>query len=266
MRKVWLITGGAKGMGYAVAMEALKNGDSVIATTRKENDFVAPTEYKDQILNLKLDVTDKDEKAFADVAEAGVKKFGKIDILLNNAGRGRITFFEETSEENMRQLFETNLFGMMKMTKAVLPIMRKKRSGHIINVSSTASFSPGPVLYHTSKFAVTGFSTSLAFEVAPFGIKVTNAVPGMFGTNFYNKNVWGTNPDNVIEDYNESRWQDSFTENVSNMQFGDLDLLAKRIVEVVSMDNPPSMLPLGDDAPTVIEGWCESIQKDINKL
>lgn len=127
---------------------------------------------------------------FDDAARAAVEAFGDIDVLVNNAGRGGVTFFEETDEATIRDMFEVNLFGLMRVTRAVLPAMRRQRSGRILNIASGAGYSAGPVPYHTSKFAVTGFSTSLAFEVEPFGIRATNVAPVLFRTGFYDSGVW----------------------------------------------------------------------------
>lgn len=186
----------------------LKNGDSVAAITRKDNDLDLSHQYSNRFLHLKLDVSKTDQKLFEEAVRETVDRFGRIDVLVNNAGHGRITNFEETSEENIRELFELNVFGLMRMTRAVLPVMRKQRNGLIFNIASAAGYCAGPVAYHTSKYAVTGFSTCLAFEVAPFGIKVTNVAPGLFRTNFYDKGVMNTEMDIHIKDYDALRWQD----------------------------------------------------------
>ncbi len=263
MSKVWFITGSGKGIGRAVAIAALKAGDRVVATTRKENGFTAPEEYSEKVLNIQLDVSDPDEKIYEEAVRAAVEKFGKIDVLVNNAGYGAITCFEETSEETIRKLFEVNLFGMMRVTRAVLPVMRKQRCGHILNIASGAGYSAGPVPYHTSKFAVTGFSTSLAFEVEPFGICVTNVAPGLFRTGFYDKGTWGTKTDIHIDDYDAFRWQTAFAEEADkHEQPGDPDKLAALLVEVVYSNDPPLHLPVGEDAPAVLDALCEKLKSD----
>lgn len=136
---------------------------------------------------LNLDVANDSQESITEFIKTIIDKYGRIDVLVNNAGHGMITNFEETSEENIRELFETNLFGMMRVTRTLLPYMRENKNGHIFNVSSAASYSQGPVGYHTSKFAVRGFSTSLSFEVAHFNIKVTDVAPVLFRTSFYEK-------------------------------------------------------------------------------
>lgn len=263
MAKVWFITGAGKGIGKAIALAAFKAGDCVVAATRKANGIAVPEEYKGKMLNIQLDVSNTDEKAYADAVQTALTKFGRIDVLVNNAGYGAITNFEETSEESIRKLFEVNLFGTMRVTRAVLPVMRKQRSGHIFNIASGGGYCAGPVPYHTTKFAVTGFSTCLAFEMEPFGIKVTNVAPGLFRTSFYDKGTWGTEPDIHIADYDEFRWQTAFIENAQkNTQPGDPDKLASLLVEVANSENPPLHLPVGADAPAVLDGLCEKLKTD----
>ena len=175
-----------------------------------------------------------------------------------------IANFEETSEENIRELFETNLFGMIRLTRAVLPYMREKKKGHIFNVSSAASYSQGPVGYHTSKFPVRGFSTSLSFEVAHFNIKVTDVAPGLFRTSLYNKNSMKQNLDNRIKDYDNARWQNDFVKSNSNhKQPGDPEKLAKLIYEVSNSLNPPLYLPVGKDALSTVKTYIDKVESKL---
>lgn len=260
MKRVWFITGAGKGIGYAIARAALKNNDYVVATTRKENGFLIPTGYEDNVLALQLDVSSPNEEVYASAVETAVQHFGRIDVLINNAGHGRITNFEETSEESIRELFEVNLFGLMRVTRAVLPVMRKQKSGYIFNVSSGAGYAPGPVAYHTSKFAVTGFSTSLAFEVAPFGITVSNIVPGLVRTGFYDQGAIRTEPDLHIDAYDSFRWQDDFMKNNSNHeQPGDPDKIAQLIVDAVNAGNISLHIPVTADAVDALDEWQQGI-------
>lgn len=263
MSKVWMVTGAARGMGRAITETALLNGDSVVAITRKDHDLDLSDRFGSRFLHLKLDIADIHAKAFDDVVKKAVEYFGRIDILVNNAGHGRITNFEETSEENIREIFELNVFGLMRMTRAVLPIMRKQKSGHIFNVASAAGYCAGPVAYHTSKYAVTGFSTCLAFEVEPFGIRVTNVAPGLFRTNFYEKGAMRTEEDIHIEDYDAVRWQNDFVKNNVNNQPGDPVKLSKLIYEVANIENPPLHLPVGADAVASVEGLIQELEQDV---
>lgn len=263
MSKVWFITGAGKGIGRATALAALRAGDCVAAVTRKENGFSVPAGYENRVRNLRLDLFNPDAAAYEEAVSAAVAKFGHIDVLVNNAGYGAITCFEETSEESIRRLFEVNLFGMMRVTRAVLPVMRGQRSGRILNIASGAGYSAGPVPYHTSKFAVTGFSTSLAFEVEPFGIRVTNVAPGLFRTGFYDKGVWGTEADLHIADYDAYRWQTAFVKEADkHEQPGDPDKLAALLIEIAYSDNPPLHLPVGKEAPAVLDALCEKLKAD----
>lgn len=264
--KVWFVTGAAKGIGRAIVETVLRQGDRVIAAARKPEEMSGFEEYADQILILRLDVSDPDETVYKQAVEAGVARFGRIDVLVNNAGVGGVTFFEETSEETIRRMFEVNLFGLMRMTRAVLPVMRKQKSGHIFNIASGAGYSAGPVPYHTSKFAVTGFSVSLAFEAAPFGIKVTNVAPGLFRTNFYDKGKWGTDPDCYISDYDSCRWQTGFVADAQkNEQPGDPYKLAELLYEAAYCQEPPLHLAVGEDAPAVLDAYCEQVKADTDK-
>lgn len=260
MKKVWFITGAAKGIGYAIAKAALEAGDYVVATTRKENDFAVPEGYEDYALHLLLDVSNQDASAYTAAVEQAVRHFGRIDILVNNAGYARISYFEETSEESLKEIFEVNFFGLMRVTRAVLPVMRKQRSGHIFNIASSAGYSHGPVPYHSSKFAVTGFSTALAFEVAPFGIKLTNVIPGFVRTNFYDKGAIKDKADITIADYNRFRWQSNFVKkNRRHEQAGDPDKVAKLIVEASRAAKAPLHLPVTADAVKILKEWQQGI-------
>lgn len=266
MNKVWFITGAAKGIGYAIAKAALEAGDYVVATTRKENDFAVPAGYEDNALHLLLDVSNQDSSAYTAVVEQAVQHFGRIDILVNNAGYARISYFEETSEESLKEIFEVNFFGLMRVTRAVLPVMRRQRSGHIFNIASSAGYSHGPVPYHSSKFAVTGFSTSLAFEVAPFGIKVTNVIPGFVRTGFYDKGAMKDKADISIADYNRFRWQSSFVKkNRRHEQSGDPDKVGKLVVEASRAAKAPLHLPVTADAVKILKEWQQGIGKCVDE-
>lgn len=263
MKKVWFITGSAKGFGKAIADAALKAGDDVVATTRKPDDYAAPTGYEEHVLPMQLDVSDSEQSTFDEAVRRAVERFGRIDVLVNNAGYGSVTFFEETGEDTIKRQFEVNLFGLMRVTRAVLPVMRAQRSGHIINISSGAGYSAGPAVYHTTKFAVTGFSVSLAFEVAPFGIKVTNAAPGVFRTGFYDKGTWTITPDRHIEDYDICRWQDEFV--TKNNPQADPDELARVILDVAGTKEPPLHLPIGEDASDVLRTYARKLEAEVDK-
>ncbi len=263
MEKVWFITGAGSGMGHTIANEVLKAGDCVVATTRKKQGFTIPAGFEEKALCLKLDISEKDMSVYETAVRTAVEKFGRIDVLVNNAGYGAVTFFEETNEETIRKLYKVNVFGTMRVTRAVLPVMRQQRSGHIFNIASTAAYAPGPVIYHSSKAAVTGFSMALAFEVEPFGIKVTNVAPGVFRTGFYDANRWGTQADKHINDYDTCRWQTALVaEFQKKQQPGDPEKLAQVILAATDSTNPPLHLAIGEDAPDVLDAYCEKIKAD----
>lgn len=261
--KVWLVTGAGKGIGRAIVLAALGRGDRVAAAVRTPAAEPVPAAWEDRLLSLTLDVSHPDPQVYEDAVRRCLDRFGRIDVLVNNAGFGGVTNFEETSEASIRRMFEVNLFGLMRVTRAVLPVMRAQRSGHIFNLASGAGYSAGPVPYHTSKFAVTGFSTSLAFEVAPFGIRVTNVAPGLFRTSFYGEGRWNTEPDHPIPDYDPFRWQTDFVANArKNGQPGDPAKLAALLLEAADSPDPPLHLAVGEDAPAVLDAYCEKLRAD----
>jgi NAD(P)-dependent dehydrogenase (short-subunit alcohol dehydrogenase family) len=183
--KVWFITGSSKGFGKVWAEAALARGDSVAATARDPGTLSDLVEkYGDRVAALKLDVTDKAEVTAA-IAEAH-KKFGRLDVVINNAGYGQFGAIEEISEEEARAQMETNVFGALWVTQAALPIMRAQKSGHIIQISSIGGVNafPNIGLYHASKWALEGFSQALSLEVAEFGIHVTLVEPAGFSTDW----------------------------------------------------------------------------------
>ena len=183
MDRVWMITGAGRGLGHAFTEEAIKNGDMVIATVRKVDD-ADPLMKNDNVFPVIMDVTKKEDVAAA--VAAGIKKFGRIDVLINNAGFGMSGAFEEVSDEELRTLMETNFFGVTNVTRAVLPTMRKQGGGMILTVSSQAGAMGflGSSAYCSSKYAVVGLSEALSMELAPFGIQVASILPGSFRTDF----------------------------------------------------------------------------------
>lgn len=253
--QVWMITGATRGLGRAILYAALEAGHNVVTISRSGNVTLNKPEYADRLLSLRLDITEQGETPYNAVVQAALERFGTIDVLVNNAGHGQFTFFEETVEEQIREVFETNLFGLMRMTRAVLPVMRRQRSGHIMNVSSAAGYSGiGPSIYHTSKFAVTGFSEALAFETEQFGIHVTIVAPGLFRTEFMNFNPTYHNPSRKIDDYNEFRSQlQGFVNHTRGNEPGNPATLGRLLVEVAAAERPPLHLPVGADAIDTLE-------------
>jgi NAD(P)-dependent dehydrogenase (short-subunit alcohol dehydrogenase family) len=247
--RTWFVTGAARGFGLEIAKAALSVGDNVIATARKSGDIAeALPDAGKSLLAQSLDVTDPEAPQRA--AKAALEHFDRIDVLVNNAGYGQLGIFEESSEEDVRRQFETNVFGLMSVTRAVLPVMRRQRSGHIINISSIAGLLPADLctLYGASKFAVEGFSINLAREIEPLGIRVTVVEPGMFRTDFLDPSSAHFSG-NAIDDYEQQRKQLGGQYEASNhQQPGDPTKLGTAIVELTNAETPPLRLLLGSDA------------------
>lgn len=263
--KVWLITGASRGMGHAIMEAALESGDCVVAVSRSGDISTNIEDVSSRLLPYALDVTNTDQSAFDRMVNTVVQKFGRIDILVNNAGHGQFTYFEESDENQIRDVFETNLFGLMRVTRSVLPVMRRQRSGHIFNVSSAAGYSGvGPSIYHTSKFAVTGFSESLAFETEQFGIKVTIVAPGLFRTDFMHFTSSYHLPANPIEDYDIFRERmNGFVTYMNGREPGNPEALAELVVKIANCSNPPLHLPIGTDAIETLENHHAAQLKDV---
>lgn len=252
MSKVWLITGSSRGLGRALAEAVLASGDILVATARDPAQLADLSErYGGQVLTLALDVTD--EAAAAAAVEAGVKRFGRIDVLVNNAGYGNVSSIEDASLADFRAQIETNLFGTIIMTKAVIALMRGQGAGHIIQFSSVGGrIGPaGRGAYSAAKFAVEGFSEVLSKEVAPFGIKVTVIEPGGFRTDFAGAST-------VLaegrQDYAETVGATvRFQREYNGRQPGDPAKAAAVIIHIAGLDAPPLRLLLGSDAVRNVE-------------
>lgn len=246
---VWLVTGCSKGLGRAIAQEALEAGYRVVVTARHVQDVADfPEEYGDSALALPLDVTKADQIAAA--VEAAEYRFGAVDILVNNAGYGYLGAIEEGADEDIRTLFDTDLFAPINLIKAVLPGMRARRRGHIVNVSSIGGLVtyPGVGWYHMVKFGVEAMSETLAKEVAPLGIGVTVVAPGAFRTDF-------RGPESikmaatVIDDYADTAGKArSGTQAGHGKQRGDPVLGARAIITALEARKPPMHLLIGGDA------------------
>jgi NAD(P)-dependent dehydrogenase (short-subunit alcohol dehydrogenase family) len=259
--KIWFITGTSRGFGREWATAALERGDKVAATARDVSTLDDLVErFGDAILPIELDVTDHDAD-FAAVAQAH-EKFGRLDIVVNNAGYGHFGFIEEISEEEARRQLETNLFGALWVTQAALPFLREQGSGHIIQVSSIGGISAFPLvgIYHASKWALEGFSQSLAQEVAGFGIKVTLIEPGGFSTD------WGGSSSSTSEPlpaYEQVHEQVAAARKSRLGAAGDPNASAAAILKVVDAAEPPLRVffgasPLGiakADYASRLETW-----------
>jgi NAD(P)-dependent dehydrogenase (short-subunit alcohol dehydrogenase family) len=263
MSKVWFITGASSGLGRALAEEVLAQGYRVIATARRTSRLRNLVEkYSDAVRAVRLDVTSPDDVRNS-VVEA-IKGFGRIDVVVNNAGYGLVGAIEEPSDEQIRQLFETNVFGVLNVLRETLPILRRQRSGHIINISSRLGFAAFPSYgyYSATKYALHGLSEALALEVAPFGIRVTIAEPGGIRTNFNERSV--VQPENLLPaEYPSTAVFNGYLSNGHGKQFSDPQKIAGLLVEITKSENPPLHLPLGEDAYQKIEEQLNKIIEEV---
>jgi NAD(P)-dependent dehydrogenase (short-subunit alcohol dehydrogenase family) len=253
--KVWFITGVSRGFGRLWALAALERGDRVAATARDTSTLTdLQQRFGDAFLPLELDVTDR-EAGFARVAEAH-SHFGRIDIVVNNAGYGQFGFVEELSESEIRQQMETNFFGAIWITQAALPFLREQGSGHIVQVSSTAGLFTGPNVgvYCASKFALEAFSEALAFEVEPFGIHVTLIEPGLFGTDWAGSSAKHAA---TLPAY-ASRHQDAnaVTESILG-EPSDPTATAAALLTVVDAENPPLRIIFGATMLPIVKNFYQ---------
>jgi len=266
MTKTWFITGASRGLGADIALAALAAGDRVVATGRQRaavSDALGPD--SDRLLSLALEVSDA-AQAQAAVA-AAVARFGGIDVLVNNAGYGHLGYFEESTDEDIRAQYETNVFGLFNVTRAALPAMRAARRGHVFNLSSSAGFRGVEIgaLYCSSKFAVEGFSESLAHELASFGIHVTIVEPGPFRTDFLKPESirFAATP---VPDYDGRRtaMRESF-EQRNGQQAGDPKRLAAALVTLASEARPPLRFTAGAMAVGLLEAKLAAMKAELDQ-
>jgi NAD(P)-dependent dehydrogenase (short-subunit alcohol dehydrogenase family) len=263
-KKVWFITGAGRGMGVDIAKAALAAGHKVVATGRDPDRVAAAVGPSDDLLTVKLDITDPaDAKA---AAEAAVERFGRIDVLVNNAGNFYAGFFEEMTPEDFRAQVETNLFGPMNVTRAVLPVMRAQRSGLVIAISSLAGIvgTPFGSAYSTSKFGMEGWIEALTPEVAPFGIRTMVVEPGYFRTDLLTpESTTFTAPS--IDDYAE-RTEETIAawKGVNGQQPGDPAKLAAALISLAEEENPPLRWVAGADAVAGIEQKAKELLEQID--
>jgi NAD(P)-dependent dehydrogenase (short-subunit alcohol dehydrogenase family) len=245
--RVWFITGASRGFGALITAQALAAGDAVVATARDPQSVTARFGSHDRLLAVRLDVTQEDEAQAA--VTAALKKFGRIDILVNNAGFGLLGGVEESSATEVEKLYATNVFGLLNVTRAVLPQMRRQRAGHVINISSVGGYAAyaGWGVYSSTKFAIEGLTEALAIELAPLGIKATVVEPGFFRTDFLDdQSLLKTTM--RIDDYAATVGaMRDFAKGANHAQPGDPAKLAVAILALVNAPNPPLRLPLGSD-------------------
>jgi NAD(P)-dependent dehydrogenase (short-subunit alcohol dehydrogenase family) len=247
--KVWFITGAARGMGVDIATAALDAGHAVVATARDAQKVTEVLGKHENLLAVSLDITDPDAAETA--SKAAVDRFGRIDVLINNAGNFYAGFFEEISPQQFRQQMETNFFGPLNVTRAILPVMRSQRSGHIITLSSTAGLVGQEFVaaYCASKFALEGWMESIRFDLAPYGIDTTIVEPGFFRTELLvegSSTLW---PELSIPDYADRTAQTiEAWKGMNGKQGGDPAKLAAALLTIANAEQPPLRWLAGADA------------------
>lgn len=250
MSKVWFITGTSRGLGRAFAEAALGRGDKVAATARNvaSLDELVTTYGTESVLPLALDVTDK--AAVSTAVSAAHEKFGRLDVVVNNAGYGLFGMVEEISEQQLRDQMETNLFGAFWVTQAALPIMRAQGSGHIVQISSVGGIAAFPSLgaYHASKWALEGFSEALSHEVADAGIKVTVVEPGGFATDWGGSSAARTEPNPAYDHVREA-----LAARFGQARYAEPGDAGAALLEVVDAEHPPLRVLFGTEPIEVIE-------------
>ncbi|WP_263367715.1 oxidoreductase [Edaphobacter bradus] len=261
--RTWVITGSSTGFGRLLAEEVLKAGGNVVATARKVEQIAdLEQRYPKQALALPLDVTNQ---AQVDAALAKtIERFGRVDVLVNNAGYGVAGAIEEVSEAELAPMYETNVFGLLRVTRSFLPQLRKQRSGHILNLSSIGGVTAGPGwgLYQSTKFAVEGLSEALAGEVAPLGIRLTIIEPGPFRTDFLGRS--GVEASTRIADYDATAGNARrYMNEQDGRQPGDPLKAVHAMMQVVESPNPPLRLLLGAGALKRVREKLDRWQKEM---
>tara|TARA_Y100001934_G_scaffold277645_1_gene376896 strand:+ start:261 stop:1103 length:843 start_codon:yes stop_codon:yes gene_type:complete len=260
---IWLITGASKGIGLELTEKMLTEGNRVVATSRNPESIKQRIGNHPNLLALKVDLASVNSVESA--VNMAIETFGKIDVVVNNAGYWTVASLEETSDKEFRQSIDINLIGTVNVIRSVMPHMRRQKSGHVINISSVAGYAgfASSASYTAAKFAVIGLSESLAQEVGPFNIRVTVVAPGVFRTNFLNSGSLQTGK-NFIEDY-KTKEKLQLWEQLNGNQPGDPAKLVQILKDVPTMDEPPLHLLLGPDAYQLIVDKREADRKELEK-
>lgn len=262
--KVWFVTGAGRGLGTDIAKAALAAGHAVVATGRNPDKVSRAIGEHENLLAVKLDVTDPADSAAA--IQAAVARFGRIDVLVNNAGNFYAGFFEEITPADFRAQIETTMFGPMNVTRAALPVLRAQRSGLVVTISSTAGLAGGEFLtaYAASKFGVEGWAESLAPEVAPFGIRSMIVEPGFFRTELLTPESTSY-AESTIEDYAERTGQTvKAWQSMDGQQGGDPAKLADALIQLTELDKPPLRFAAGADAVGTFETRARALLDQAN--
>ena len=264
-KKVWFVTGASKGLGLSLVTRLLAEGYSVVATSRNLSELQkAINRENDTFLPLKVDLVD--ENSVETAISKAIEKFGKLDVVVNNAGYGQLGTLEELSDLEIRQNFDTNVFGSLHVIRKAMPYLRAQKSGIIMNIASigglTGEFA-GWGIYCATKFAVVGFTEALAAEIKEFGVKATVVYPGYFKTDFLKGSSLRT-PKNEIDAYTVARQlQTTHEKDINGNQPGDPEKAALALVELAKMENPPIHLVLGSDAFQIAGNKLQELQSEI---
>jgi NAD(P)-dependent dehydrogenase (short-subunit alcohol dehydrogenase family) len=265
MSKVWFVTGAGRGLGIDIAQKALAAGHSVVATGRKPDAVLKAIGAHANLLTTALDITDP--QAAITAAKAAVDRFGRIDVLVNNAGNFYAGYFENIKPEHFRAQMETNFFGPVNVTRAILPIMRAQRGGEVITITSLAGLIGQEFVaaYAASKFALEGWMESLRFDVAPFGISTMIVEPGFFRTELLVEGASTVWPELSVEDYAE-RTKNTITawSGMNGSQGGDPAKLAAALVTLSDSGKLPLRFVAGADAMAAVEAKLKTIQEQID--
>jgi NAD(P)-dependent dehydrogenase (short-subunit alcohol dehydrogenase family) len=267
MSKVWFITGAGRGIGAEIAHAAIAAGDRVVAAARSLAQLTSTFASVDpaQVELVELDVAREAQAAAA--IEAAVARFGRIDVLVNNAAYGLLGNFEELSPAEIEQQFKVNVFGVMHVLRAALPVLRKQRAGHVVNVSSIAGVTgfDGASVYCATKYAIEGLSSSLGLELAKFGIKVSTVEPGFFRTDFLDQRSvrYGQK---VIDDYAAHGSVENAYGAYHGKQLGDPAKLARLVVQLAGMEHPPKHFLAGSDALAMANAAIDARLTELNGM
>ncbi len=263
-KKVWFVTGASKGLGLCLVKKLLASGYHVVATTRNTQSLIDEIGgVSESFLPLEVSLTDNNNVKIA--VEKSIAHFGKIDVVVNNAGYGQLGTLEELSDEETRENFEVNVFGALNVIRNAMPYLRKQKSGNIFNVASVGGFLgnfAGWGVYCSTKFAMAGFTEALAEEAKEFGIKVSVVYPGYFRTDFLKQGSLSL-PKNPIQDYEAARQSEKVhVESINGNQPNDPDKAADVLISISKEENPPVHLLLGKDAYDLLQSKTEIITKD----
>ncbi|QQV03133.1 MULTISPECIES: SDR family NAD(P)-dependent oxidoreductase [Chryseobacterium] len=265
-KKVWFVTGASKGLGLTLVKKLLAEGYSVAATSRNVSELqkVISTENSD-FLPLEVDLVN--ENSVSGAISKTVEKFGKLDVIVNNAGYGQLGTLEELTDKESRQNFDTNVFGSLNVIRKSMPYLRTQKSGLVINIASIGGLTgdfPGWGIYCATKFAVVGFTEGLAAEAKEFGVNATVVYPGYFRTEFLTGGSLRT-PENEIDAYTVTRQiQKAHEQDINGNQPGDPEKAAVALIELAAMENPPVHLVLGSDAFQMANNKLSTLQNEIS--